>query len=218
MMLYLITDGSQSNRDFSRLLNLVEAAVAARFAFVQLREKSLPARDWYELARAAAARARGSATRLLVNDRADVARAARADGVHLTTQSLDAATVRRAFGPEFIIGVSTHTLAEARAAQAGGADFITFGPVFDTPSKRAYGSPAGVDKLAEVARQVAPLPVFALGGVNLDNAPQVFAAGASGVAAIRLFADPATLAPTALSILHSSLSIFRNDNFTDNVQ
>jgi thiamine-phosphate pyrophosphorylase len=109
--------------------------------------------------------------------------------------------VRRAFGPEFIIGVSTHTLAEARAAQAGGADFITFGPVFDAPSKRAYGPPAGVDKLAEAARQVAPLPVFALGGVTLANARATLAAGASGVAAIRLFSDATTLAQTAVRII-----------------
>jgi thiamine-phosphate pyrophosphorylase len=84
----------------------------------------------YELVLRAAKITRGSDTRLLVNDRADIARAAGADGVHLTSQSLPANVVRKMFGPEFVIGVSTHSFEEARAAQAAGADFVVFGPVF----------------------------------------------------------------------------------------
>ena len=194
-LLYLITDGALTpdSQGFSRLLNLIEAAVNARFALVQIREKALPGRALYELARQAAALTKGSATRLLLNDRADIARAAGADGVHLTAQSLDAAVIRRAFGPDFIIGVSTHALAEARAARDGGADFATFGPVFDTPSKRAYGPPVGLETLAETASNLPRFPVFALGGVTLANAPQTCAAGAAGLAAISLFANAATL-------------------------
>jgi thiamine-phosphate pyrophosphorylase len=201
-LLGLITDGATTpdTRDFSRLLDLIEAAVAARLSWAQLREKALPARLLYELTRRAAALTRGSATRLLVNDRADIARAAGADGVHLTTRSLGATTVRRAFGPDFIIGVSTHTPAEARAAFQGDADFIVFGPVFETPSKRAYGPPQGMAKLAEIVRGNEPLPVLALGGVNLENALQTLEAGATGVAAIGLFNDPNTLTATVDSL------------------
>lgn len=200
------------------MLSLVERAVAARVSLVQLREKNLTARTLYELTIRAAAITHGSATRLLVNDRADIAAVAGADGVHLTTQSLDAALVRRIIDPTAttrpatdatltatgaartiinagasnsipLIGVSTHTLDEARAARDGGADFAVFGPVFETPSKRVYGAPPpGLPQLSEAARALAPFPLLALGGVTVENACEVLRAGAQGIAAIRLFA------------------------------
>jgi thiamine-phosphate pyrophosphorylase len=141
----------------------------------------------YELATRAAEITRGSKTRLLVNDRADIARAAGADGVHLTSQSLPAGVVRRTFGSEFLIGVSTHSLDEARAARDGGADFVVFGPVFETESKRGFGAPQGLDKLRQVADELRGFPVLAIGGISLENAGACFDAGASGVAAISLF-------------------------------
>lgn len=131
----------------------------------------------------------GSDTRLLVNDRADIARAAGADGVHLTTRSLEARVVRRTFGEDFLIGVSAHSLAEASDARREGADFATFGPVFDTPSKRAYGQPTGLVALEEAAHALSPFPLLALGGITLDNARDTLRAGAHGLAAIRLFND-----------------------------
>lgn len=190
---------SQSE-EFARLLALITAAVRARINLVQLREKNLTARSLYELTTRAAAITRGSATRLLVNDRADIARAAHADGVHLTTRSLEAHTIRRAFGADFLIGVSTHSVAEARAALEGGADFATFGPVFETASKRAYGPAVGLDLLQEAARALSPFPLLALGGITLDNAAAALRAGASGIAAIRLFHDPHTLDATVRAI------------------
>jgi len=199
---YLITGGETtdatraSSEEFRRLLALIRSAVAARVTLVQLREKNLSGRVLYELASAAAGLARGSATRVLVNDRADIARAAACDGVHLTTDSLHARVVRRAFGGDFLIGVSTHALEEARGAYAGGADFAVFGPVFDTPSKRAYGPPVGLEALRDAARELEAFPVVALGGVSLENAAEVFGAGAAGVAGIRLFADGQNLART----------------------
>jgi thiamine-phosphate pyrophosphorylase len=131
----------------------------------------------------------GTETRLLVNDRADVSQAAGADGVHLTAQSLEAEIIRRAFGPDFLIGVSTHTLSEALSSRDGGADFIVFGPVFDTPTKRAYGAPLGIESLRQAAQTLAPFPVIALGGITRENAPAVLRAGAGGIAAIQLFSD-----------------------------
>lgn len=199
---YLITSGETTNAttgasaEFLAILALVERAVSAGITLVQLREKSLTARTLHELAARAAAFARGSATRVLVSDRADIARAALCHGVHLTTQSLDARVVRRAFGEEFLIGVSAHTLAEASAARDGGADFAVFGPVFDTPSKRGHGAPLGLESVREAARALAPFPLIALGGIAEENVAEVFRAGASGVAAIRLFANGQNLART----------------------
>jgi thiamine-phosphate pyrophosphorylase len=199
---YLITGGETtdatraSSEEFRRLLALIRSAVAARVTLVQLREKNLSGRVLYELASAAAGLARGSATRVLVNDRADIARAAACDGVHLTADSLPARVVRRAFGADFLIGVSTHALQEARAARAGGADFAVFGPVFDTPSKRAYGPPVGLEALGDAARELEAFPVVALGGVSTENAAEVLGAGAAGVAGIRLFADGQNLERT----------------------
>lgn len=154
----------------------------------------------FELAARAAALARGSRTRVLVNDRADIARAAACSGVQLTAQSLEAGVVRRSFGEGFLVGVSTHSLAEALAAREGGADFALFGPVFDTPSKRAYGPPLGLDVLAGAARALAPFPLVAIGGINAGNARSVLGAGASGVAAIRMFAGAEDLAETVRSL------------------
>jgi thiamine-phosphate pyrophosphorylase len=199
---YLITGGettdstSHESTDFRRLLSLVEHAVVARITLVQLREKNLSARTLYELATRAAQVTRGSATRLLVNDRADIARASGCDGVHLSTRSLSTAVVRRAFGEDFLIGVSTHTLAEAREARDGGADFAVFGPVFDTTSKRIYGPPVGLEALQTAARALAPFPLVALGGIAEGNAVETMRAGAAGVAGISLFANGQNLART----------------------
>ena len=132
---------------------------------------------------------RGSETRLLVNDRADIAAAAGADGVHLTSQSLPANVVRKMFGSDFVIGASTHSLDEARAAQTAGADFVVFGPIFETESKRAFGEPQGLEKLAEVAVELQPFPVIAIGGITTENAALCLVSGASGVAAIRMFEE-----------------------------
>lgn len=199
---YLITSGETSSStapdgvEFDALLRLIERAMEARVALVQIREKTLTARVLFELASRAAALTRGSETRVVVNDRSDIALASGCDGVHLSTRSLEANVVRRALGEKFLIGVSAHTHAEARAAREGGADFAVFGPIFDTPSKRAYGPPAGLEALEETARALAPFPLIALGGVEEANAGDCLAAGAEGVAAIRLFADGQNLART----------------------
>jgi thiamine-phosphate pyrophosphorylase len=127
-----------------------------------------------------------------VNDRLDVAIAAGADGVHLPVLSFPAsearAVVRNKGLNDFIIGVSTHSLAEAREAESGGADFIVCGPVYETPSKRAYGAPIGIESFAEICGSV-KIPVLALGGIDISNYQEPLRRGAAGIAAIRLFAD-----------------------------
>src|SRR5262249_27526828 len=151
-IIYPITSGTTTPQRTPEILRLVQAAVDAEVPLFQIREKSLPARVLYELTSRAAEITRGSKTRLLVNDRSDIARAGGADGVHLTTRSLPAQVVRDLYGPEFLIGVSTHSLREAEEGRKAGADFVVFGPVFETESKRSFGEPQGLDKLREVTR------------------------------------------------------------------
>jgi thiamine-phosphate pyrophosphorylase len=179
------------------LLLKIEAAAAAGVDWIQVREKDLSARDCGLLTRDTLQRAanspasNGAPTRILVNDRLDIALSERAGGVHLGENSLplpDAKRLRnaRAQSQDFLIGVSCHSLEAARSAASGGADYLFFGPVFATPSKAAFGAPQGLERLAEVCRAVS-IPVLAIGGITLTNAPACLAAGASGIAAIRLF-------------------------------
>jgi thiamine-phosphate pyrophosphorylase len=182
-IVYPITSGKSSITD---ILRLIHAAVDAEVPLFQIREKSLSARALYEVVVRAVSITRGSRTRLIVNDRIDVARAAGADGVQLTAHSLPANVVRTTWGSEFLIGVSTHSREEAQAARAGGADFVVFGPVFETESKRAFGPPQGLDKLRDVTRALDEFPVLAIGGITLENIPACLAAGARGVAGISL--------------------------------
>ena len=192
-IIYQITNGTttaqttSSDPQFSNILASVRTAVDARISLFQIREKTLSARVLYELSLRAAEITRDSNTLLLVNDRFDIARAAGADGVHLTSQSLRANVVREICGPEFLIGVSTHSLFEVNAARDGGADFAVFGPVFDTESKRAFGEPQGLEKLRDTCRAVQDFPILAIGGVNSENAASCLEAGASGVAGISMF-------------------------------
>jgi thiamine-phosphate pyrophosphorylase len=205
-ILYLITRGATTadtrpaSKEFHDLLTLVRAAVAAGIDLIQLREKQLTARTLFELTQRAVEITRGSVTSLLVNDRADVARAAGADGVHLAANSLAAQIVRRTFGANFLIGVSTHSQLELQNANEAGADFAVFGPVFETSSKLQYGSPLGLNELQEAAAAVAPLPVIAIGGITTTTATQCLTGGAAGVAAIELFSDASSLAATAEAI------------------
>jgi thiamine-phosphate pyrophosphorylase len=181
MLLYYISDRKSC-------AGPLEARIAAAFQagvdMVQIREKDLEARDLLALAQAAG-RGRG-AGKLLVNGRADVALAGGADGVHLPSGA-PAPRLFRAIAPAgFSIGVSCHGIGEVIGAEQGGADFVVFGPVFDTPSKRGYGPPQGLARLAEAARTVR-IPVLALGGVSLESAPACLDRGAAGVAGISLF-------------------------------
>lgn len=179
--LYLVTDRSQTRG--RPLLEIVDECLASGLNAVQLREKDLAARELYDLARFLRALTRRVGARLFINDRVDVALAVDADGVHLAGHSLPVAVVRSAFRGVRLIGVSTHTIEEARAAQADGADFVVFGPIYDTPSKRAWGAPQGIEPLAKVSSELS-IPVFAIGGITPERVPEVKSAGAHGVAVI----------------------------------
>jgi thiamine-phosphate pyrophosphorylase len=185
------------------LIQKIEEVVAAGIDWVQIREKDLPARELASLTRQAlriTAKSSGkssAATRVLVNDRLDVAIAERAGGVHLSVKSLpvreakrliQSALAKQAVGKSFLVGASCHSLEAAKAAEHDGADYIFFGPIFPTPSKQQFGPPQGIQSLQQVCRTVS-VPVLAIGGVTLDNAALCIHAGAAGVAAIRLFQD-----------------------------
>jgi thiamine-phosphate pyrophosphorylase len=180
--LYLITDRHQVPAGRS-LVETVEAALRGGVRAVQLREKDLPAAQLLPLAEELRTLTRRYDARLLINDRVDVALAVAADGVHLGGHSLPPATVRRLLGPEQLIGVSTHHVTEIAEAAASGADFVTFGPVFVTPSKAGFGPPLGLDAL-RAACSSSPIPVFALGGINADRLPLLHTSGARHIAVI----------------------------------
>jgi thiamine-phosphate pyrophosphorylase len=178
--LCLVTDRSQVT---GTLEEAVEACLGAGLKAVQLREKDLAVRDLLSMASALRESTRRHGAKLIVNDRADVALAVGADGVQRAGTSLPVSALRAISPPGFLIGASVHSLAEARAAEPEGADFLLFGPVYDTPSKREYGPPQGLSALERVASTVR-VPVFAVGGVTPACVAEVVRAGASGVAVI----------------------------------
>ncbi|MGA7917670.1 MAG: thiamine phosphate synthase [Candidatus Acidiferrales bacterium] len=190
----------------------IQMAMQAGVNWVQVREKDMAARELVALVRdavsaavaiaratsagatvAASAGAEHAISRVIVNDRLDVALAAGAAGVHLGRESLNARDVVQwcrsgNAPPEFLTGVSCHSLEEAREAESVGASYIFFGPIFETPSKRALGAPQGLARLAEVCRSVR-IPVIAIGGVDEGNALECVRSGAAGIAAIRMFQE-----------------------------
>jgi thiamine-phosphate pyrophosphorylase len=195
---YAITDlASLAGDDAEKtaaLLRLAACWAADGIDFVQLREKNLDAGVLTTMARELVTTL-GSATKLLINSRADVALAAGADGVHLTARpgELTPENVRQLYAfanaPRPVISVSCHNIKEVALSAAAGADLILFAPVFE---KRVGGklikAGAGIDTLAAAVSAANGIPVLAIGGVTTENSPQCIAAGAAGVAGIRLFA------------------------------
>jgi len=183
-----VSAGSQSDA----LLEKVEMAARAGVDWIQIREKDLSGRALAELVRGALKRVPASC-HILVNDRLDTAYALGAAGVHLGEGSLPVGETKRLLrehkhAEKFLVGVSTHSVEAAVAAEKAGADYVIFGPVYATPSKAQYGSPQGIERLTEVCRMVS-VPVLAIGGITLENASACLEAGAAGIAAIRLFQE-----------------------------
>jgi thiamine-phosphate pyrophosphorylase len=197
-LLYLISNRrafarnseSAGSGDWSSQLSAIRAAAQAGCQLIQIREKDLTPRELCELTRAAIAAARPHGARVLVNDRRDVALASGADGVHLRANSMPVGSIRAALKNvrNFLIGVSTHSLEEAKSAETGGADFIVSGPVYRPSSKQIVEEPLGLDRFAEVCQKVS-IPVLALGGIDLSNFREPLRRGAAGVAAIGMFSD-----------------------------
>ena len=196
LRLYYITDrhlfpGNSAEQERQLLAKIAECATAG-VDFIQLREKDLSTLALQELAQKAMAALGNSKAQLLISARTDVALACRAHGVHLPANDLPASEVRAIFARTGIgspvIGMSTHAIAEVASAEAHGADFAVFGPVFE---KGGTASHAGLEQLRQACHRQEkaqpPMPLLALGGITLENARQCVEAGAAGIAAIRLF-------------------------------
>ncbi|MEF9426828.1 MAG: thiamine phosphate synthase [Candidatus Mariimomonas ferrooxydans] len=192
--LYLITDrklvtrnsrkGTWSQRDFtSSLVTAVRQALRGGVRAVQLREKDLGTRELLRLAYRMRDLTNKYSARLFINNRFGIALAVGADGVHLAQDSIPAEAVRKAVKKKILIGVSAHSLKEAKSAQKAGADFITLGPIYRTPSKLKYGSPLGINTLKKVSRGIR-VPVFAIGGIKGRKIKELKKAGTYGVAVI----------------------------------
>jgi len=179
--LYLVTDRHQTGG--RSLDEVVEEALAGGVRAVQLREKDLSEREilrWAEKLRSLTSR---FGARLLINDRLDVCLAVGADGVHLRADSLPVSAARKLLGPERLIGQSTHGVSEVIEAHRAGADFVVLGPIYDTPAKRLMGRPLGPSVIRSAAAQVS-IPVFAIGGIRLEQISEVIRNGGQGVAVI----------------------------------
>ncbi len=179
--LYVITDRTETQG--RSLEEVVGACVQGGARVFQLREKDLEARELAALAERLLRLITPAGGLLLINDRVDVALAVGANGAHLSQRGLPPAVARGLLGPTRLLGVSCHSLAEAKEAQQGGADFIVLGPIFYTPSKALYGPPVGLALLREVRPRIR-VPIFAIGGITAANRPEVLAAGADGSAVI----------------------------------
>lgn len=164
-------------------LEVLDALIAGGARAVQLREKDLPMREFFELARAFRERTARAGMTFIVNDYVDVCRAVEADGVHLGQDDFPVREARRLLGPQTVIGVSTHSVEQALKAVADGADYINVGPIFATQTKEHAGQPVGLELFKEIRRQVT-LPITVMGGINLENLDQVLAAGADRIAAV----------------------------------
>ena len=180
LRVYLITDLKRIGKD--RFLSAVEEALQGGVRALQIREKDLNPNDLLAMALEVKPLVQRYHAKLFINDRADIAVMAGADGVHLTETSIQAREVKNSF-PDLIVGVSTHSIEGARRAETQGADFITFSPIYETPSKANYGPPQGLDLLRQ-ATQTVRLPVLALGGITLHRVPECLEQGAFGVAVI----------------------------------
>ena len=178
---YVLTD-SRAARGRSHV-EIAEAAIRGGATAVQLRMKEEPARRIVEAARQIAPLCRAAGVTFIVNDRADVAMIAGADGVHVGQDDLPAAAARALAGGDAVIGVSAATVDEAVAAERAGADYLGVGAVFATATKADAGAPIGLARLREIRRGVR-LPVVGIGGITADNAAAVIRAGAAGVAVI----------------------------------
>ena len=200
-MLCLVTDrrrllpGAASLESARRcVLEQAQYAVDARIDLIHLRERDLSSADLAALAADLLRLTRRTATRVVINDRLDVALACGADGVHLRADSFTVTAARRLVPSSFLVGRSVHSVSEAPAAD--GADYIVAGTVFPTASKGGAGACIGVEGLRAIVRAVAA-PVLAIGGISIERAGDVAAAGAAGIAGIGLFMAPETVAPSS---------------------
>jgi thiamine-phosphate pyrophosphorylase len=179
--LFLVTDRHQTNG--RPLVPLLQRVLTVAAPAIQLRERDLSAKELVMLAREVQALTASRRSQLLINDRIDVALALEGVGVHLRSNSLPVPVARRLLGVGRLLGVSVHAVEEAVQAESQGADYIIFGPIYETPSKQMFGSPLGIRTLEKACRTVR-IPVVGIGGVTASRAHELRQAGAFGAAVI----------------------------------
>jgi thiamine-phosphate pyrophosphorylase len=179
--LLLITDRHQTQG--RSLSSVLQQAIEGGVPAIQLRERDLPTSELLSLAATVQSNTTPHAIPLIVNDRVDLVMALNLNGVHLRANSLPVSAARRLVGTHRFVGLSTHSVEEVQQANEDGADYVVFGPIFETPSKQPFGPPLGLDTLADACRRSA-VPVFAIGGITRARVCDVRRAGAHGVAVI----------------------------------
>ena len=179
--LLLVTDRRQTHG--RHLATILKDAIKAGVPAIQLRERDLSTGELLSLAQEIQKVTVPGSVSLIINDRADLTMALNLDGVHLRSDSLPPFPVRQLIGPRRLIGVSTHSIEDVRRANQDGADYVVFGPIFETASKRSFGTPLGLHVLGDVCRR-SSIPVLAIGGITCDRVRDIRRAGAHGVAVI----------------------------------
>ena len=188
----------------SALIGVMEAALKGGCRLIQLRHRRTPARELLVLAHQLRRMTRGYGACLIINDRLDIALEVEADGVHLPAAGMEAATVRRLVGERVLIGRSVHSLEETEALVHDEVDYVHFGPIYTTDSKRTFGRPQGLHRLAEAVCAAEGLPVIAVGGIDAGKAGEIVRAGAWGAAvigAVNAASDPEVETARLLSAL-----------------
>ena len=198
LCVYLISDFSRYQE--TPITEQVEKALQGGIRALQLREKDLSPKELLAQAIEIKPVVKKYGAKLFINDRADIAEIAGADGVHLTEASVPAGEIKDKF-PNLIVGVSTHAKEGALLAEAEGADFITFSPIYETASKIHFGPPQGPAKLGQIVKSV-QLPVLALGGIKLNRVPEILEQGAHGVAVISGIWDSKDIKQQAFEYMH----------------
>ncbi len=201
--LLIVTDRHQTAG--RPLVSVLQRALSAGTPAIQLRERDQSVRELAALAREIRALAAPRGSQLVINDRIDVALTLEGVGVHLRSNSLPATVARRLVGDRRLLGVSAHSVEEAVQAEAGGADYVVLGPVYDTPSKKAFGPPLGLRRIEEACRLVR-IPIVGIGGVTASRAHDVRRAGAYGVAVIAAVLGAADVEGATRSLLEAVTS------------
>ena len=196
---YPITDVQLSGLSHAEQVELLSLGGAS---LVQLREKQMPASEFYDQAKAAVSVAERNGVKLIVNDRVDVALAANAHGVHLGQDDMPPEAARRLLGAEVILGFSTHNIEQAVAATELPIDYIAIGPIFQTSTKTDTSPVLGLEGLRAVRRAIGDFPLVAIGGISHVNAAEVVEAGADSVAVISaLLADSSHISDTTKALV-----------------